>query len=157
MIPPKISFIAPWEAPKTDFWKYLGFCPNQGRGGLPIPSFYQFFPKLDLLWNGTVHKCDENDEENIFLEKPGMQNKNIIFFSFRCPNVRGGGKGGNKTQVFSKIDLWASLRKPNKYYFLELIPKSVPLFWWKGVPSKSVICYTRKQVIPGSATILSPF
>ena len=33
------------------FWANLGFCPNEGGGVSPIPTFYQNCPKLNLPWN----------------------------------------------------------------------------------------------------------
>ena len=42
-----MSYMAIVTYLKWDFWKQLGFCLNQG-GGLPIPRFDQFFPKLNL-------------------------------------------------------------------------------------------------------------
>ena len=38
---------------KWDFWKQLGFCPNQG-GGPPIPRFDQIFSKTKSGGGGAV-------------------------------------------------------------------------------------------------------
>ena len=39
------------EALKTEFWKYLGFCPNKGWVVLPIQRVYHFFSsKFNLPW-----------------------------------------------------------------------------------------------------------
>ena len=35
---------------KSNFWKNLGFRPNWGGGGLPIPNFYPIFPEQTWLW-----------------------------------------------------------------------------------------------------------
>ena len=40
-----------WEAIKTDSWKYLGFCPNQGGGVCQSQVFIiSFSPNLKLPW-----------------------------------------------------------------------------------------------------------
>ena len=41
------------EAFKSNFWKNLGFRPNWGGGGLPIPNFYPIFPEKTFLWSET--------------------------------------------------------------------------------------------------------
>ena len=40
------------KAFKSDFWKNLGFYPNGGGGGLPVPSFDPIFPRVLLLQYG---------------------------------------------------------------------------------------------------------
>ena len=42
------------EALRTDFWKYLGFCPNK----VPIQHFHNFFFQNSFCL-GTVHECEE--------------------------------------------------------------------------------------------------